>query len=430
MQNGARSPVQAGGVCGWAAGERAMVEGRECCLLSATRLFPCHHHRAQAAGMSTPDNGAGPSSAPIFKKRATRPKDARAVRALSDERAQDAGGQGDDGAGQGDDGEEQAYVWCSTRESESKGKDSVVPVFSLSVDDLVKLRALRSKPQGIDLDRLNKGEERRRRKKKNQQDDKDHARTEEERWEEQMRQGGLVRRGDVYGGGRAQHADAEDNEEEEREGTAREGAPRLVKRNNFQEEKATVDVDKHMMAYIEEEMRKRGQETGHPADEKTKGGSSTEARVAAMGEEELYSISEKYKQIQQSARNAIERSKGRMHVAAPDAAQDDGRQREREEGNVAWSTSMLSSVPEIDLGREHRMRNIEATARARKAMEEAMAAQRAKDKDAEVEDEVDYSAARCTLRKAMAIVRLTDTVSPPVSLSPSDANADRCRSDA
>lgn len=66
---------------------------------------------------------------------------------------------------------------------------------SISIADLIALRALQKKPAGIELNKLNKGQK----KKKKKQDKAKGAQTEEERWKEQMERGGLVRPGSMKG---------------------------------------------------------------------------------------------------------------------------------------------------------------------------------------------------------------------------------------
>ena len=120
---------------------------------------------------------------------------------------------------------------------------------------------------------------------------------------------------------------------------------RLVRKNNFQAETGTVDVDKHMMAYIEQEMAKR---TGNSA-------ASTDAaaidKALSDPHDQLYSLAEKYRQLQRSIK--------------PEQTQ------EEREGNVAFSSAMLSSIPEVDLGIDSRMNNIQATEEAKRRLASA-----------------------------------------------------------
>lgn len=93
------------------------------------------------------------------------------------------------------------------------------------------------------------------------------------------------------------------------------------------------------MAYIEDEMRKR---TGS-ADTV-----DAAALVAAVNDPEdaLYAVAEKYKELHRSIK--------------PEQTQ------EQREGNVAFSSAMLTSIPEVDLGIDARMANIQDTEAARR----------------------------------------------------------------
>lgn len=251
---------------------------------------------------------------------------------------------------------------------------------SISLDDLVKLRSLRNRPSGIDLESLNKGNSIERKKRKKTGSDQ---KTKEELWEEQMNRGGLVNQDSVRGANVGMN-----DEEDKEEGTTKDGAPLLIRQNNFQGERANIDVDKHMMAYIEEEMRKRR------LKESTGDSVLDQHNVSANEQDQLFNMSEKYKRIQQSALDAIAREKARINADPNEADHDQGFKREKDEGNAALSTSMLTSVPEIDLGMEHRMRNIEATEKARRMMNNANHVGTA-DRNEGVDDDTDYASARC-----------------------------------
>ncbi|PWN52959.1 hypothetical protein IE53DRAFT_373285 [Violaceomyces palustris] len=200
----------------------------------------------------------------------------------------------------------------------------------MSLSDLIALRSLHKKPVGIDLQRLNKGEKKKKKKKTSST-----PKTAEEKWAEQLAKGGLVSR---------EMEDDEDAEEGEAEATQ---SKRIVRQNNFQGETGTLDVDKHMMAYIEEEMRKRrgGEDLGSLP---------TASQVKASfnnPEDELYQVAEKYRQLQNKNKTDLDK--------------------EEEEGNVTLSASMLSSIPEIDLGMDARLKNIEETEKAKRAFYES-----------------------------------------------------------
>ncbi|KAL9939372.1 hypothetical protein V8E36_002185 [Tilletia maclaganii] len=202
---------------------------------------------------------------------------------------------------------------------------------STSVQDLILLRQLAKRPTGIELNKLNKGE--RKKKKKAAVSNKGGDgpnKSAEEKWAEQMARGGLM---NGAGGG----ADEDEDDENDKAGSKR------IVRNNFQGETNIVDVDKHMMAYIEEEMRKR---SGRGGSSDVNLPSAEQVRAALTNpEDELYRVAEKYRDLQTKK--------------VP---------REEEEGNVTLSTTMLTSIPEIDLGMDVRLKNIEETEKAKRLL--------------------------------------------------------------
>lgn len=126
------------------------------------------------------------------------------------------------------------------------------------------------------------------------------------------------------------------NSEDENEGDAI--TRKIMKTDNFTHQTGIVDVDKHMMAYIERELKKRrGQEAGADFD--------ADKELAALDpRDELFKVAEKY-------------------LIEP--------KRDEEEGNVATSSAMLTSIPEVDLGIDSRLKNIEATENAKRRLMDA-----------------------------------------------------------
>ncbi|EJD01558.1 uncharacterized protein FOMMEDRAFT_135745 [Fomitiporia mediterranea MF3/22] len=185
---------------------------------------------------------------------------------------------------------------------------------NLPLDDLIELRKLRRARQGIDVTKLNKGEPRKR--KKNADADDGSTTTPV----------GLIK------GKTREIEEAEDREREENK------ARRTVRTNNFTQQTNALDVDKHMMAYIEENMRQRRGERGEKIEDE-------EAPKPLDPQEELYRIAEKFK-TQNNARG-------------------------QEEGSVTNSLSMLTAIPEVDLGMDARLKNIEETEKAKRAVAEA-----------------------------------------------------------
>ena len=73
-----------------------------------------------------------------------------------------------------------------------------------------------------------------------------------------MERGGLVRPGDMKGSGAGGAHEEGDDDDDDQSGAAVKSRNRLARQSNFQGETNVIDVDKHMMAYIEEEMKKLG----------------------------------------------------------------------------------------------------------------------------------------------------------------------------
>lgn len=186
-----------------------------------------------------------------------------------------------------------------------------------NLQELLLLRKLakQNSNAGIDLLKLNQGEEKK--KKKRKADAK--GKTEQEEY-------GLKQSGGTSG-----QVDEEDEESEEDEASK---ARKLVRSNNFTQQTNALDVDKHMMAYIETELAKRrGEKLDKGEDDKDK---------PYDPQAELYQIAEKYR---------IEKKKTV----------------EEDEGNVTTSLGMLTSIPEVDLGMDVRLKNIEETERAKRS---------------------------------------------------------------
>ncbi|KAK0529832.1 hypothetical protein OC842_004118 [Tilletia horrida] len=268
---------------------------------------------------------------PVFKKRKRGP-----VAASGGAGAADAGG--DDAApslrqllssGSPDDGGEDANKAVGGAAGGADNEDDE----ATSVQDLLLLRQLQKRPTGIELNKLNKGERKKKKKASGSKGQDGGPQTAEDKWAEQMARGGLM---DGGGGGGGGGAEEEDDDEKDRANSKR------IVRNNFQGETNIVDVDKHMMAYIEEEMRKRSGRGGDLAAP-----SAEQVRAALNNpEDELYRVAEKYRNLQSQ------------------------KPVEDEEGNVTLSNTMLTSIPEIDLGMDVRLKNIEETEKAKRVLAE------------------------------------------------------------
>ncbi|WFD40823.1 uncharacterized protein MJAP1_003812 [Malassezia japonica] len=183
--------------------------------------------------------------------------------------------------------------------SPDDGEKSASP----AVDELVTLRNLLRKPTGIELSQLNQGDTK---KKGGEQ--------------------GTAAGGDA-------HANA---------------IHKLVHKDHFQGETRAMDVDKHMMDYVESEMRKR--KLGDGGDMSKEG---LQKRMVDPADE-LFQVAEKYRKLQREAQSELP-----SQTSRPSA-----------EGHSTLSAAMLSKVPEIDLGISARLQNIEATEKAKRELYE------------------------------------------------------------
>jgi len=111
-------------------------------------------------------------------------------------------------------------------------------------------------------------------------------------------------------------------------------ARNIVRSNNFTQQTNALDVDKHMMAYIEEGLKKKRGERGIKDDDPKE-----DAPYDPL--EELFKVGDRYK----------------LQPKTTD-----------EEGNVTNSAAMLTAIPEVDLGMDVRLRNIEETEKAKRVV--------------------------------------------------------------
>jgi len=195
----------------------------------------------------------------------------------------------------------------------------------LDVADLIELRKLRRAREGIDVQRLVKGDVKKKKKK--------------------------PREGEELQGGLRKGASKDNDDEEEDDAEMK--ARRVVRTNNFTQQTNVLDVDKHMMAYIEENMKLR---RGNEDQEKANDGPPDPYA-------ELFSIPDKYKVKQE--------------------------RKEQDEGSVTNSLAMLTAIPEVDLGMDTRLKNIEETEKAKRTLTEER-----KDRKRKTDDEEHLAAAR------------------------------------
>lgn len=123
----------------------------------------------------------------------------------------------------------------------------------------------------------------------------------------------------------------EEDEEANKEAKAR----RVVRANNFTQQTNVMDVDKHMMAYIEENLKVRSR----PKEDGKKDKGPLDPNEA------LYRIVDKFKVNKETKTNG-------------------------EEGSVTNSLTMLTAIPEVDLGLDNRLKNIEETEKAKRSVDE------------------------------------------------------------
>ncbi|KAF0464694.1 hepatocellular carcinoma-associated antigen 59-domain-containing protein [Gigaspora margarita] len=182
--------------------------------------------------------------------------------------------------------------------------------YSEPIEDLIELRKLRRRHQGIDAEKLMKGEARVKKKKKD-----------EDPWK--LTTGGIV---DLEA---VREAEKEEEEEED-------SAERKIMLDSFTKQTNALDVDKHMMAFIEDEMRKR---RGQISDSKNEV-EDAEHTDPLNPQDELFQ--------------------------APDHLRIESKP--ISEGNVQLSTTMLTAIPEVDLGIDVRLKNIEETEKAKRKL--------------------------------------------------------------
>jgi len=182
----------------------------------------------------------------------------------------------------------------------------------IDLQELLAIRKLQRSRKGIDSVKLNQGAPQKKRKQQPK---------------EEPAYGLQPRKGDTH------QDDGEDPSDEESK------ARKIVRSNNFTQQTNALDVDKHMLAYIEENMKKRRGD-GSLDDE------LEEERPWDPHEElfkELFKIDDRYR-------------------AKPKTLE--------EEGNVTNSLAMLTAIPEVDLGMDVRLKNIEETEKAKRHVSE------------------------------------------------------------
>ncbi|KAF9546280.1 hypothetical protein EC957_009893 [Mortierella hygrophila] len=179
----------------------------------------------------------------------------------------------------------------------------------LSLDELIELRKYRQRPAGIAAVDLLVGDTTGKKKKKDKIVAADPYKL--------LSGGGLVDMDEV-------------RRKEESESSTKSGMM-----NTFTKQTNALDVDKHMMKYIEDEMKKRRGEAGDAEDANEQPGNYN-------GDTDIL-------------------DELGIRKTAP---------RPEQEGNVQLSTTMLTAIPEVDLGMDARLRNIEETEKAKRKLYE------------------------------------------------------------
>ncbi|KAM0749808.1 hypothetical protein T439DRAFT_326704 [Meredithblackwellia eburnea MCA 4105] len=199
---------------------------------------------------------------------------------------------------------------------------------SEQLEELIALRKLKRSTGGIDINKLNQGEQKK--KKRPRRDDAGDGTV--------TRDDGMIE--GTKGGISNQKDRLRDDDDDPDDVNAK--ARRIVKSNNFTGQTNAVDVDKHMMAYIESELQKR------------KGGDSSSAldiskELASLDPRDaLYEVAEKYKNMETRNKRDVE-----------------------DEDKGGLSAAMLTAIPEVDLGIDSKLKNIEATERAKRLLQES-----------------------------------------------------------
>ncbi|KZS97858.1 hypothetical protein SISNIDRAFT_481739 [Sistotremastrum niveocremeum HHB9708] len=177
------------------------------------------------------------------------------------------------------------------------------------LDDLIAYRKWKKARQGIDATKLVVGDNRRRKRVRDEAEAEKGANVKVES---------------------KQVAAGDDDESDDDEAKAR----RAVRANNFTGQTNTLQADQHMMQYIEENMRLRNKKAGLVEEEP--------ASVPTPDTDSSQKPAEKYK----------------------------GSNATMEEGSVTNSAAMLTAIPEVDLGMDVRLKNIEETEKAKRLVAE------------------------------------------------------------
>lgn len=135
-----------------------------------------------------------------------------------------------------------------------------------------------------------------------------------------------------------------------------------MRSNNFTQQTNALDVDKHMMSYIEDNMRKRH---GGTKDDDEKKDEPWDPLAELFRVDPIFAS---------KANAKPETSKSSSTPAAP-------KKKDNEEGSVTNSATMLTAIPEVDLGMDTRLKNIEDTEKAKRTAADLKHERQRVDKD-------------------------------------------------
>ncbi|KAJ3176634.1 hypothetical protein HDU87_004962 [Geranomyces variabilis] len=214
------------------------------------------------------------------------------------------------------------------------------------LQEALELRKYRRRAPGMDLHDLNRGDEQKRKKKR--KDDEDgggaggggggDAEPNDDPWKLNSG-GGLITADEVKG---MSFGGAERGDGAGQAGGAGGGGGGLTSSGGFATESNAMDTERHMREFIEKEMRKRRGEVDGDGTSSAAG-----AQPAVLDpHDELFQIPDHLKTVEKPV----------------------------SEGNVTLSTSMLTAIPEIDLGISSKLQNIEETEKAKRRLVERKAA--------------------------------------------------------
>jgi len=200
----------------------------------------------------------------------------------------------------------------SAPSGEAEGGEQEEEDVSALVQEALELRKYRRRLAGIEAGELIKGDKKKKKEEKKGDDDP---------WKLKSG-GGLIELNDVRG---RQFGGAEDSN---------------LSTASFAQASNAMDTERHMREYVERDLKKK---RGGTDQEVTEEDAANGKSVVSDYKDELFVIPDN------------------LQISAKPVS----------EGNVTLSTSMLTAIPEIDLGIDVKLRNIEETERAKRRLHES-----------------------------------------------------------